>query len=135
MIVEPCPNVHDNNWIGLAFCAAFVVHSVPCDSGVCEGRSLVMCWYGKKEESRGLPVAEIIETDGAMDELVHLCLLYINRQELMALTRKANIHDIHGFGFRLSVESSGYEDVHLEVKHCGMRVVFKQDLEELNGDQ
>ena len=131
-------NVHDSNWIGLAFCAAFVTHcDRPCSCGAhCFPSSCgthVMCDIKDGNGMLPLPspvLAEIVETGGATAELDHLCLVYFTRQKFIY------DEDIikRTLDFKLKLFSNG-GCFRLEVKNYGMRLIFKQDLEELNADE
>ena len=136
--IEPFLNVHDNNWIGIALCATFVAHYDPPTISDAEERPTISCSFEMQKpkffSSLIRRVAQIEGTNGSTVELVHLFLSYINRQELIKRMEFNGLHDLDGAHFRLIVipYSRGF---HLEVKNWGMRVVFKQDLEELNDDR
>ena len=129
------PNAHDNNWIGIALCVAFVAHYDPPGSSYAKAGPWVWCMFCNQNRKVNVVhvVANIGETDGVMVELVHLCLLYFTRKEL--INGAEDLDDLDGSRFELKVVCSLPEDrLHLEVKNWGMRVIFKQDLEELNHD-
>ena len=125
------PNLLDSNWIGLAFCAAFFAKHDAANppSILCQIRNNGSQSLGSRF------IAKIAEMDATTVISHHLCLLYFTRQELTEY--EDNIKetlDIPGFFFELE----GFvrcERFRLGVWNYGMRLIFKQDLEELDNDE
>ena len=113
-IESPFPIVHDSNWIGVGVCAAFVTrYHLPSSSNAKVVHSSIVCTLKVGEGAGCHTVAETVVTDGDPVELVHLCLVYFTRQEIMDFTIPANenIHDLSGFNFELLNFYSGYDRV------------------------
>ena len=99
-------------------------------------RHFVCCLFGNSHSFLHT-IAEIINTDGITAASSHLCLVYLKRQQVMNYIRA--LKDLGGIGLKLETTCFTYlhfeficSTVHFEVKHCGMRVVFEQDLEEFS---
>ncbi|XP_057752657.1 disease resistance protein RPP4-like [Arachis stenosperma] len=116
MWIESFPNANDNNWIGIALCAHILVQFE---------QSLSIELYFYDQTGKGNLVYRFFwpkKEDEVTGELVHLCLFYLSRQQLI---RDGKQHDLDGSRFEFKVHDHSY----VEVKKWGMRVILNQDLE------
>jgi hypothetical protein len=125
--MDPLPNMDDNNLIGVAYCFTIVAHDDEMPSCI---------WFDFRGK-RGLSSSYIFTHLGnyrVTVDLDHLCLLFFTREMFIDCTINHQppitdgFHDI--IEFEVSVEQPF--GLHLEIKSCGYRWIFKEDLEQLN---
>ncbi|XP_061368862.1 disease resistance protein RUN1-like isoform X2 [Gastrolobium bilobum] len=134
--IDPSFVVHDENWIGVACCAAFVAHDdpiylsdrIPPDYDPTLRLGFQNKWGGIYPH---IPIH--FEKDLVTVESDHLLLHFFTRQEFIDsyvnyLTNRSD--DLDGIKLATSIEQP--QGLHLEVKSCGYRWVFEADLEQLN---
>lgn len=131
--LDPSSIVHDKNWIGIACCLTFVAHDNSSDTR--QHHDYPTIGFGFRNKQRGrFPLIPIhLGKDLVTVGLDHLLLIFFTREEFIdyyvSYITKGN-HDINGFELAAIVEQP--YGLHLEVKNCGYRWVFKEDLEQLN---
>ncbi|XP_024163797.1 disease resistance protein RUN1-like [Rosa chinensis] len=125
IIVELHPGWFSNKWMGLAFCVIFrpvkplqpgVEWSINCSLRV-NGRSL----GGQSilfEENQGEPVLD------------HIWLFYVHRSRY-SVQEWQDIYYQLEFSFKTSMYDVGHEVEIGQVKKCGVRMVYLEDVEEL----
>ncbi|CAJ2634064.1 unnamed protein product [Trifolium pratense] len=117
----PLPNMDEKNFIGVSFacCITLVAHDDPT---ICIG-------FGIKVKESLFRRYNIYIHHGkdlvTALNLPHLCLIFI--------TRETFIHNVNRIseGLRDIIELEVY-GLHFEVKNCGYRWIFQEDLEQLN---
>ncbi|XP_030934007.1 TMV resistance protein N-like isoform X1 [Quercus lobata] len=130
-IMEPFSHLC-NDWIGIAICVAFC--SLPCHqnlNGPVQFRLRVngkdMSFVDRNERSRAYSISDDMV---ALSD--HIWLLYFLPQDIWEEDRKSLWEcDANGFreiGIQIDNTNSGL------VKKCGLRVVYKKDIEDLNGN-
>ncbi|MED6170036.1 hypothetical protein PIB30_026749 [Stylosanthes scabra] len=127
------PIVDDNNWIGIACCVTFVVHDVPTQFLDEEKYilRLLCCGFashrGRGVGGRFLIVPISLKRDLITTKLEHMLLLFYSREKIMSsyiCDLKEGTSDLDGIEFT-SVSSFPRQ---VEVRSCGYRWAFKQDL-------
>ncbi|KAK2380926.1 disease resistance protein RUN1 [Trifolium repens] len=125
--MDPLPNMDDNNLIGVAYCFTIVAHDDEMPSCI---------WFDFRGK-RGFSSSYIFTHLGnyrVTVDLDHLCLFFFTREKFIDCTINHQppitdgFHDI--IEFDVSVEQP--LGLHLEIKSCGYRWIFKEDLEQLN---
>ncbi|XLT49544.1 hypothetical protein HN873_042148 [Arachis hypogaea] len=131
--LDPSPIVDDNNWIGIACCVTFVVHDTPTQllEEAIYPPALISCGFRRKGYGgiyRYVPIR--LKKDLITTELDHMLLIFVSREAFInenTSNAKEGTSDLRG----IVLDSMGnYPEV--EVKRCGYRWVFKQDLEQFN---
>ncbi|CAJ2634070.1 unnamed protein product [Trifolium pratense] len=130
----PLPNffkkMDDKNFIGVSFacCITLVAHDDPTSLGY--QMSSIGIGFGIKVNESLWSNYNIYIHHGkdlvTALNLPHLCLIFITRKQLTYLTRR--LHDI----IELEVSVYSPDGLHFEVKNCGYRWIFQEDLEQLN---
>ncbi|XLR17518.1 hypothetical protein S83_045456 [Arachis hypogaea] len=116
MWIESFLNANDNNWIGIALCAQFVVQFAPF-------LFIELSFYDQTGKANlNHLVVSLRNEEEVRGELVHFCLFYFSRQQLI---RDGKQHDLHGSRFEFKEVNHRY----VEVKKWGMRVILDQDME------
>ncbi|MED6223385.1 hypothetical protein PIB30_073520 [Stylosanthes scabra] len=126
--VDPSPILDDNNWIGIACCVTFVVHDTPTNPA-----APIYCGFRCNGRGGIPPVPIRFKKDLITTELDHMLLKFFSREAFMRdyiNDFKRGESDFHGIGLAL-VTSTKYPEV-VEVKSCGYRWVYKEDLEQFN---
>ncbi|XLR13536.1 hypothetical protein S83_041474 [Arachis hypogaea] len=131
--LDPSPIVDDNNWIGIACCVTFVVHDTPTQllEEAIYPPALISCGFRRKGYGgiyRYVPIR--LKKDLITTELDHMLLIFVSREAFInenTSNAKEGTSDLRG----IVLDSMGnYPEV--EVKRCGYRWVFKEDLEQFN---
>ncbi|MED6181376.1 hypothetical protein PIB30_018883 [Stylosanthes scabra] len=126
--LDPSPIMDDNNWIGIALCATFVVHN----DLLVEAKFVDIIGYGFRHRSgrnlySNVPIR--LNQDLITSELDHILLIFFSREEFInTYVSFINKGEFDLDGIELSINSIIYS----EVKSCGYRWVFKEDLEQFN---
>ncbi|XP_057752791.1 disease resistance protein RUN1-like isoform X1 [Arachis stenosperma] len=132
MKVDPSPIVNDNNWIGIACCVAFVVHDAPTEYPPI----LFGCGFRRNPDKAVCSVAPIrLKKDWITTELDHMLLMFLSREVFInnfVSVLKEGVSDLDGIEL---VALTRYPEEVVEVKSCGYRWVFKEDLEHLNPEK
>ncbi|RYR16905.1 hypothetical protein Ahy_B03g061753 isoform C [Arachis hypogaea] len=116
MWIESFLNANDNNWIGIALCAQFVVQFAPF-------LFIELSFYDQTGKANlNHLVVSLRNEEEVRGELVHFCLFYFSRQQLI---RDGKQHDLHGSRFEFKEVNHRY----VEVKKWGMRVILDQDMD------
>ncbi|XP_029126405.1 disease resistance protein RML1B-like [Cajanus cajan] len=121
------PVKEDPNWMGVACCSLFVAHDDPTNLN----NNFGSIGYNFKNMQvlhnsyRMLPI--FLNNDLVTDEIDHLFMVFFPR-EIISLYRNV-YEDKMGFTTGTFEHPKG---LHLEVKNCGYRLVFKEDLQQLN---
>ena len=130
-IMEPFSHLC-NDWIGIAVCIAFF--PLPCEE-ICYGpvkfqlraNGKYMSVIGKDGRKLYCCISDYIVASST-----HIWLLYLLPQHIWEEDRKSLWEcDANGFreiGIKIDDTDSGL------VKKCGLRVVYKKDIEDLNGN-
>ncbi|MED6170034.1 hypothetical protein PIB30_026747 [Stylosanthes scabra] len=133
MRLDPFPNMDENNWIGIACCVTFVVHDAPTQLLEPRRKGLFGCGFLSKPGCSGIfSVVPIrFKKDLITTEVDHMLLIFFSREDFInhyiMILKEAS----HVDSFELATTSDYPEEV-VEVKSCGYRWVFKQDLEQFN---
>ncbi|XP_025642447.2 disease resistance protein RUN1 isoform X2 [Arachis hypogaea] len=129
MRLDPSPIVDDNNWIGIAACATFVAHHASTQFVGRETGSLLRYRFrGNPLGPIGCPVPIQFKQDLITTELDHMLLMFLSHQYIVKRGSKEGAYYLDGI--ELAIESN-YPEV-VEVKSCGYRWVFKQDVQHFN---
>ncbi|XP_050900152.1 disease resistance protein RUN1 [Lathyrus oleraceus] len=129
--IDPSSIMHDKNLIGIACCLTFVAHDNP--TNLKEELSPYIGLGFKLTQSgiyRIIPIH--FEKDLVTVDLDHLLLIFFSREEFIDLVSRATDGWDDISGIELSATVGQPFGLHLEVKNCGYRWIFKEDLEELN---
>ncbi|MED6156727.1 hypothetical protein PIB30_017101 [Stylosanthes scabra] len=132
MMLDPSPILFDNNWIGIAYCVTFVVHDAPTQFLERRRKVLVGCGFHFKPHRSIHPTVPIcLKKDMITAELDHMLLIFFSREDFIIYVSylKEGAYDIDCI--ELDTTSDYPEEV-VEVKSCGYRWVFKEDVEQLN---
>ena len=122
--------MHDNNWIDVASCVAFSIHDDPTNLG---NESEPWSWYCCFEwETAGfsIPIPVLLRKDLVTVESDHLWLLYYNKEKFTRILKGFEHKPDGTLNFWTCIDHR--QGLHIEVKRCGFRWVFTQDLEQLN---
>jgi len=127
--MDPLPSTGDKNWIGVACCLTFVARDVPNNLGERLTR-LIWLNVGFQDKQGGgcyysIPID--IEKDLITVDLDHLLLHFITREQFESTTPHLDISCIE-----FTASFSQGLGLHIEVKNCGYRWIFEEDLEQLN---
>ena len=125
------PSPHDENWIGVAYCITFVAHDDPTSLGTQLGPYINLGFHSK-QFGCGPPIHLHLGKDLVTVGLDHLMLIFSSKEDFIALRShlRNRPHDDSGIELRAFVlQPLG---LHFEVKNCGYRWIFKEDLEQLN---
>jgi hypothetical protein len=131
--IDLSPIVHDNNFIGLACC---VVFSVTFDDPTMTTNECgPEAWLGFECGNTSWVFAHcpvIFDRDLITVESNHTWLIYFPREPLFDFLSSMNMtfRDLDHIIMVTPVEDG--ESFHVEVKKCGYRCVFKQDLQQFN---
>ena len=138
--MDPSPVMEDPNWIGVACCALLVAlhdpsnignrwRNLPFDFG-----SMGFSFQNKQvlnKTSRALPIH--LQNDLVTGELDNLLILFASREGFLLFPSEDET-DMHGLdtrGFTTSIYDHP-KGLRMQVKSCGYRWVFKEDLQQLN---
>nr|KYP67734.1 TMV resistance protein N [Cajanus cajan] len=131
--------MEDPNWIAVAFCAMLVAHHDDStnlndrwqpDDSVTIGYS----FQNNQVFQKSFWVVPTALNIGLITgEIDHLYILFLSRERLIDCRSpyEDEISDLHQMGFTMAIFNQP-KDLHFEVKNCGYRCVFKEDLEQLN---
>ncbi|CAJ2634072.1 unnamed protein product [Trifolium pratense] len=130
----PLPNMDDKNFIGVACCITFVAHDDQTSLGYEMSPSMI--GFGIKVKERVWYCSNIDIHHGkdlVTVDLQHLCQIFITRETFIDGTNHITegLHDIielEVFVYR----PRGSHGLHLEVKNCGYRWIYQEDLDQLN---
>ncbi|XP_058730492.1 disease resistance protein RUN1-like [Vicia villosa] len=131
--IDPSPIMHDKNWIGVVCYLTFVAHNNP--TTLSKEQPRIYFGFQSKQHGRGnysiIPIR--LEKDLVTVDLDHLLLIFFSREDFigyyMSYLTEA-LHDISSIELRAIVRQP--LGLHLEVKNCGYRWIYKEDLEQLN---
>ena len=128
------PIMDDNNWIGIACCATFVAHDDPTNLVEGEWRGCIGCHFQKEGRWRFCHLVSIhLRKDLVTLESDHMLVKFFSRKEFIdryVSELQEGACDLDGI--ELAIGISQPQGLHLEVKSCGYRWVFKEDLDQLN---
>ncbi|XP_057749886.1 disease resistance protein RUN1-like isoform X2 [Arachis stenosperma] len=133
--LDPSPIVDDNNWIGIAACVTFVVHDTPTQllEEAIFPPALIGWSFRRKGYRNIYPHVPIrLKNDLITAELDHMLLIFLFREAFIdryTSNAKEGTSDLHGITLHTI---SGFPEEVVEVKSCGYRWVFKEDLEHFN---
>ncbi|RYR69852.1 hypothetical protein Ahy_A03g016392 isoform C [Arachis hypogaea] len=133
--LDPSPIVDDNNWIGIAVCVTFVVHHTPTQllEEAIYPPALIACGFRRKGYRGSYPHVPIrLKNDLITAELDHMLLIFVSREDFLdenTRIAKEGTSDLHGITLHTI---SDYPEEVVELKRCGYRWVFKEDLEQFN---
>ncbi|RDX72266.1 TMV resistance protein N, partial [Mucuna pruriens] len=140
----------DPNWIGVACCAVFVAHDHPTNTSSNRSHHPTnnSCYrfhgydfpplyigFGVVDEQRdsafyfSLPI--LFQRDLVTVELDHLLILFLTR-DIIECFCPHGMNDLGKMKFISFIDDP--PGLHLEVKNCGYRWVFKDDLQQLKSD-
>ena len=126
--------MHDNNWIGVACCVAFSTRDDPNNlRNEWEPAQLVCGFVGERWWVFSIPIPVLLRKDLVTVESDHLWLLYLTKAVVVECTGILESIE-HKPDRTLYLETciDHPQGLHIEVKRCGFRWVFTQDLEQLN---
>ncbi|XP_072082485.1 disease resistance protein RUN1 isoform X5 [Arachis hypogaea] len=136
VILDPSHILDDNNWIGIACCGTFVAHHAPTQlfEETIESQDLISfgfrCTRSDGNIYSRVPIC--LKKDLITTEVDHMLLSFISREVFInfyASHIKEGASDLHGIKLHAA---SDYPEEVVEVKSCGYRWVFKEDLEQFN---
>ncbi|XP_052114680.1 disease resistance protein RUN1 isoform X2 [Arachis duranensis] len=133
--LDPSPIVDDNNWIGIAACVTFVVHDTPTQllEEAIYPPDLIGCRFLRNGYGDIYSQVRIrLKKDLITTELDHMLLIFVSREASIneyTSNAKEGTSDLHGI---ILHAASNYPEEVVEVKSCGYRWVFKEDLEQFN---
>ncbi|KAL5055112.1 hypothetical protein RYX36_035794 [Vicia faba] len=133
MSIDPSPFMHDKNWIGVACCLTFVAHDNP--TTLSKEQPRIYFGFHSKQHGRGIysDIPIRLGKDLVTVELDHLFLTFFSREivirNMCSITE--GLHDDFS-GIELTALVLHPFCLLLEVKNCGYRWIFKEDLEQLN---
>ncbi|KAL5131084.1 TMV resistance protein N [Glycine soja] len=135
--MDPSPVMEDPNWIGVACCALLVAHHDPSNIGnrwTDHFESIGYSFQNKQVlniTSQLLPIH--LQNDLVTGELDHLLILFASREEFLLFPseHKTDMHGLDTRGFTTSIYDHP-KGLRMQVKSCGYRWVFKEDLQQLN---
>ncbi|XP_058730490.1 disease resistance protein Roq1-like isoform X2 [Vicia villosa] len=129
--IDPSSIMHDKNWIGVACCLTFVAHDNPTNLSDELSPNIA---FGFQCKRRGIyPIIPIrLGKELVTVDLDHLLLIFFSREEFIGMISDITegLDDISGIELKAIVDQP--LGMHLEVKNCGYRWIFKEDLEQLN---
>lgn len=129
--IDPSSIMHDKNLIGIACCLTFVAHDNP--TNLSEKLSPYIAFGFKCTQGGIYPIIPIrLAKDLVTVDLDHLLLIFFSREEFIDLVSDGTEGWDDISGIELSATVSQPFGLHLEVKNCGYRWIFKEDLEQLN---
>ncbi|XP_057423687.1 disease resistance protein RPP2B-like [Lotus japonicus] len=128
--LDPSPILLNKNWIGVACCVAFVGHHDPTNLSDDIG-SPILCGFQTKLNGYFSPMQAQVGKDLITDGLDHMWLLFFSREEFFRIYATKGIHDLLD-GMKFETDVGHPKGLHYEVKECGYRWVFEEDLEQLN---
>ncbi|XP_058730480.1 disease resistance protein Roq1-like [Vicia villosa] len=132
--IDPSRIMHDKNQIGVACCLTFVAHDNPTNLGEKWPLRFGLGFHSK-QHGRGIysiiPIR--LEKDLVTVDLDHLLLIFFSRESFIGMISyiTEELHDDIS-GIKLTALVKQPLGLHLEVKNCGYRWIFKEDLEQLN---
>ncbi|KAG4390256.1 hypothetical protein AAZX31_06G241400 [Glycine max] len=122
--LDASPVMHDHNWIGVAFCAIFVVpHETLSAMSFSETE-----WNYPVFGDIPVDFYEDVDLELVLDKSDHMCLFYVDRHDFIA-----DFHLDDKYLGRLLLkcdEGIGFKESYAEVKKYGYRWVYKGDLEQ-----
>lgn len=135
--MDPSPVMEDPNWIGVACCALLVAHHDPSNIGnrwTDHFESIGYSFQNKQVlnmTSQLLPIH--LQNDLVTGELDHLLILFASREEFLLFPseHETDMHGLDTRGFTTSIYDHP-KGLRMQVKSCGYRWVFKEDLQQLN---
>ena len=122
IIMDPLPFIDDENWIGVACCLTFVAHDDPTSLGERGSPAIVTMFFAGFRRFH-FPIHIHLGKDLITIGLEHLCLRFFPRGSLW-------FYD--GTDIEFSADVCNPPGLHIEVKNCGYRLIFKDDPEQLN---
>lgn len=127
--IDPSPILHDINWIGIAFSLVFEVLIDPNNnlSGITQPLNIR---FLTKQGSSSLHIPVLLKRDLVTVESCHLWVLYLTRDELFSYFKIEEMLDI--YSMKMETRDGHAPGLHVEVKSCGYRWVFKEDLKQSN---
>ncbi|XLU47941.1 hypothetical protein S245_042755, partial [Arachis hypogaea] len=132
VILDPSLIVGDNNWIGIACCVTFVVHDTPTQllEEAVYPPALISWGFRRKGYDGGIyPQVPIrLKNDLITTELDHMFLIFLSREAFIDEFPEEGPSD---YGIVLASRSDYPEEL-VELKRCGYRWVFKEDVEQFN---
>ncbi|KAI5387570.1 hypothetical protein KIW84_073607 [Lathyrus oleraceus] len=129
--IDPSSIMHDKNLIGIACCLTFVAQDNP--TNLREELSSYIAFGFKGTRCGIYSIIPIhLEKDLVTVDLDHLLLIFFGREKFIDLISDATEGWDDISGIELSATVSQPFGLHLEVKNCGYRWIFKEDLEQLN---
>ncbi|MED6111123.1 hypothetical protein PIB30_049631 [Stylosanthes scabra] len=135
--LDPSPILDNNNWIGIACCATFVVHDAPAQNFKETEMYEYLIYGGFRGNPLGLTLYSTVpihfKKGLITTELDHVLLMFFFRESFVRLVSFINdgAFNPDKIEFATNVIDLAYSEV-VEVKRCGYRWVFKEDLEQLN---
>jgi len=128
MRMDPSP--HDKNWIGVAYCLTFVAHDDPTSLGT-QREPYINLGFQNKKIGYCYPLGLHHEKDLVTVGLDHLMLIFSSKEQFIT-TASLITKRSHDSGIDLTAFVGQPLGLHIEVKNCGYRWIFKEDLEQLN---
>ncbi|XP_058730475.1 disease resistance protein RUN1-like [Vicia villosa] len=132
--IDPSPIMHDKNRIGVACCLTFVAHDNPTNLGEKWPLGFGLGFQSKQHGRGNYSIIPIrLEKDLVTVDLDHLLLIFFSRESFIGMISyiTEELHDDIS-GIELTALMEQPLGLHLEVKNCGYRWIFKEDLEQLN---
>ncbi|XP_027346033.1 TMV resistance protein N-like [Abrus precatorius] len=124
--LDPSPVMHDDNWIGIAYCVVLMALDGPTTSRN-ERRPYIVIGSKKANKALCLNIPVLLDKDLVTTESDHMWLFYFTRNNFV------DVNDIHDLvDFKMEIEIRNSQGLHLEVKNCGYHWIFKQDIELIN---
>ncbi|XP_057749889.1 disease resistance protein RUN1-like isoform X3 [Arachis stenosperma] len=136
VILDPYPILDDNDWIGIACCGTFVAHHDPTQlfEETIESQDLISfgfrCTRSDGNIYSRVPIC--LKKDLITTEVDHMLLSFISQEVFInyyVSHIKEGASDLHGVELHII---SDYPEEVVELKRCGYRWVFKEDLEQFN---
>jgi hypothetical protein len=129
--MDTSPIIDDTNCIGIACYLTFVAHDDPTNLG--EERSPhIGLVFRCKQHWRSTITPIHLENDLVTVDLEHMLLIFLPRESFMEYITSGQ----RGCFPQRIIKLEGYAvhppRLHLEVKNCGYRWIFKEDVEQLN---
>ncbi|KAL3016931.1 hypothetical protein AAZX31_06G244100 [Glycine max] len=119
--LDASPVMHDHNWIGVAFCAIFVVpHETLSAMSFSETERRYRNYVNIPVDFYGDVDLELV-----LDKSDHMCLFFVKRMDFIH-----HFHLKHKYLGRLVLECDDeWKESYAEVKKYGYRWVYKEDIE------
>ncbi|KAK7247071.1 hypothetical protein RIF29_41947 [Crotalaria pallida] len=128
--IDPFSFLHDSSWVGGVFCIRFVAHEqhYPSKLSCQKGPFKIRCRFDGAIKAV-VPISIVVMRDLVTFELDHLYLQYFRKYPYFG-SKSATV-SLHVDSCLLPLAECGNFElgVDFEVKDCGFRPIFKQDLE------